>query len=116
MKYREFISLSEDEITQIVTDIFGARKVTCIKKYKETEVITCKIYMEQYGQKWVDIATLRNPFRYDDLFPISTKYDDDFYSINIRYDNLKDKDKLLKQFCIAKGIYPELIKNNQYLK
>ena len=111
MEYKKFTSLSDDEVKQIVIDIFGAKKVTCIKKYKETEIITCKIYMEKYGQKLVDIVALRDPFRYDDFFPISSKYDDNFYSID-----LKDKDKLLKQFCIAKGIYPEWFKNNPYLK
>ena len=41
MGKREFVSLTDDEVKQIVKDIFSAEKVTCIKRYKRDGEIHC---------------------------------------------------------------------------
>ena len=113
MEYREFLSLTNDEVKQIVTDIFAPKKVTNIKRSKKWDEITCKIYTEwestdDDGKKVVELIpdelTLRDPFRYkQNALPVQFQ--------------LKTSDYIqLKQFCIAKGILPDWVKNNPYKK
>lgn len=104
MEYREFLSLTNDEVKQIVTDIFAAKKVTNIKRSKKWDEITCKIYTEwkttdDTGKEVADLIydelTLRDPFKYGE----------------------KSSDYIkLKQFCVSKGIYPEWYRNNPYMQ
>lgn len=109
MKYREFLSLTDDEIRQIVTDIFHPKKITCIKRNKTLQEITCKIYTEwgdPNDEKGVitiaDTLTLSDPF--SDLEPILVDF------------SIQSEDKeRYKQFCFAKGITPWL-KDNPYLE
>lgn len=37
MKYREFLDLTDDEIKQIITDIFHPVKIENIERYKKME-------------------------------------------------------------------------------
>ena len=106
-KYREFLSLTDDEIRQIVTDLFSPKKITCIKHLKRFNEITCKIYTEWEGDPGedpyllCDELTLREPFSWT---PISVDF-----SLNA-----EDVAKY-KKFCLAKGICPWL-KDNPYLE
>lgn len=112
----DFLELTNDEIRQIVNDIFQPKKISCIKKSKEWDEITCKIYtkwesVDDSGKIVVDLIgdtiTLRNPFNYGK----------DAIEADFRI-NKDDYDKL-KQFCYAKGIYGESIEwlvNNPYMK
>lgn len=108
---REFLSLTNEEIKQIVTDMFSPKKITCIKKSKKYDEITCNIYTEwgtdddDGGVLCVcDELTLRNPF----------VYNEDSISVDFQ---VKGSDYTsLKQFCFAKGIVPDWIKNNPYME
>lgn len=42
MHYREFLDLTDDEIKQIVTDIFAPVKIENIKRYKKWNYIAVK--------------------------------------------------------------------------
>lgn len=113
MEYREFLSLTNDEVKQIVTDIFDAKKVTNIKRSKKWDEITCKIYTEwettdDDGNKIPELIpdelTIRDPFKYNEG------------ALNVNF-QLKSSDYIkLKQFCIAKGILPDWVKDNPYMK
>ena len=113
MEYREFLSLTDDEVKQIVTDIFSAKKVKNIKRSKKWDEITCKIYTEwettdDDGKEVVELIpdelTLCDPF----------KYGEDALQVQFQ---LNSSDYIqLKQFCIAKGILPDWVKNNPYIK
>ena len=111
---RKFLDLSEDEIKQIVTDIFSPKKITCIKKSKKWDEITCKIYTEwettdddgnEISEIIPDEITLMNPFDYgEDAIQAEFQLNGNDY-------------KKLKQFCFAKGIYGasiEWLLNNPY--
>lgn len=112
---RKFISLTDDEVKQIIKDIFSAKKVTCIKRYKKDDEIHCKIYtdwetFDDNGKKIEetipDDVILKNPFDYGS------------YSIEIPFDATDDDITKLKQFCFAKGIYGKSIEwliNNPYM-
>ena len=112
--FRKFTDLSKDEIKQIVTDIFHPKKITNIETHKRDEKITCTIYTEWEGYDDTgnletdlisDVLTLRNPFEYGDN------------AIHVDFSVGYDDYLKLKQFCFAKGIFPEdWIKYNPYLQ
>ena len=73
MEYRDFLSLTNDEVKQIATNIFAAKKVTNIKRSKKRDEIACKIYTEwefsdDDGKKVVELIpdelTMCDPFKY----------------------------------------------------
>ncbi len=107
MKQRNFIDLTDDEIREIVTDIFAPKKITCIKRSKKWDEITCKIYIEwettdDDGNKIPELIpdelTLMNPFDYGkDAIQVQFPVNGEDYT-------------KLKQFCFAKGIYGVSIK------
>lgn len=115
-KQRKFISLTDDEVKQIVKDIFYTEKVTCIKRYKRDDEIHCKIYtnwetFDDDGKKIKetipDDVVLKNPFNYG------------IYSIQVPFATVDTDYDKLKQFCFAKGIYGKSIEwlvNNPYIK
>ncbi len=113
MKYREFLSLTNDEIKQIVTDIFATKKVTNIRRSKKWDEITCTIHTEwestdDDGKEVVklipDELTLCDPFRYGKD------------ALHVQF-QLRMSDYIkLKQFCVAKGILPDWVKDNPYMK
>ena len=115
MKQRKFIDLTDDEIREIVTDIFAPKKITCIKRSKKYDEITCKIYTEwettdDDGNKIPELIpdelTLMNPFDYGES------------AIQVQFQVDREDYTKLKQFCFAKGIYGVSIKwqmNNPYL-
>lgn len=113
MEYREFLSLTDEEVKQIVTDIFAAKKVMNIKRSKKWDEITCKIYTEwettdDDGKEVIELIpdelTMCDPF----------KYNEEALHVNFQ---LKSSDYIqLKQFCIAKGILPDWVKDNPYMK
>ena len=40
MEYRDFLSLTDVEVKQLVNDMFEPKKVTCIKRSKKWDEIT----------------------------------------------------------------------------
>ena len=110
---RDFMSLTDDEIRQVVNDIFQPKKITCIRRHKRDDEITCKIYTEWEGDKDIgeddfviaDELTLMDPFTYGvDAIHIDMSVGPEDY-------------RILKQFCFAKGIRPTwIIDDNPYLK
>lgn len=114
----KLIDLTNDEIKQILQDIFQPKKITCIKRNKKYDEIYCKMYTEwksinDNGEEEINLIaddiTLRNPFNND-------KYDSfGITDFEITYNDYKK----LKQFCYAKGIYGHSIDflfDNPYLK
>ena len=113
---REFLSLTNDEIKQIVTDMFSPKRITNIKKSKKYDEITCTIYTEwesfdDDGNKIVetipDEIELQNPFDYGEN------------AIWAQFQLTRDDYNKLKQFCFAKGIYGKSIEwmlDNPYIE
>ena len=113
---RTFLSLTDEEIRQIVTDIFNAKKVTCIKRSKMYDEISCKIYTEWEStdddgntvtELCDDILTLRNPFNYGEG------------ALCVDFPLRRDDYDRLRSFCYAKGIYGiqiEWLINNPYME
>ena len=113
---RSFLSLTDAEVREIVTDIFAPKKISCIKRSKKWDEITCKIYTEwestdDDGNRVVDLCddelTLRNPFDYEED------------AIHVQFQLVRSDYEKLKQFCFAKGIYGasiEWLLNNPYAK
>lgn len=104
--------LTDEDIRRIVTDIFWPKRITCIRRHKREDYISCNIYTEfsstnENGNKETttccDEIELRNPFEYGDDairsgdFPLQWQ---DYI--------------MLKQFCFAHGIVPGWIRNNPY--
>ncbi len=111
MEYRNFLTLTDEEIKRLMTDMFDAKKVTCVKRSIRWDEITCKVYTEWEGDKdageddfvVVDEITLKDPFVYESQAILGG-------SMPIKACDFT----LLKQFCVSKGIYPEWYKNNPY--
>lgn len=113
---RNFLDLTDDEVKQIVTDMFDPKKITCINRHKRDDMITCKIYTEwettdddgnTITETIPDEITLRNPFDYDED------------AINADFQIHCSDYTQLKQFCFAKGIYGaalDWLLNNPYTK
>lgn len=105
---------TNEEIVRIVTDIFQPKKVTCIKRHKREDYISCNVYTEWQSSNddgTIDTVTccdeieLRNPFVYGSN------------AIHGGDIPLRERDNiLLKQFCFAHGIMPDWIENNPYTK
>jgi len=99
---KTFLDLTNEEVKQIVTDIFSCERVTNIKRDRKYDEITCNIYTEWHstndkGEDEYDVVcdelTLKNPFDYGE--------DAIHVDFSVRWDDYKQ----LKQFCFAKGIY-----------
>ena len=110
-EYREFMTLTDGEIRQIVTDIFQPKKLTCIERHKKDGYISCKIYSSWTSKNddgtddtvtIADVVELREPFVNGSR---AIKADFAVYA----NDYVK-----LKKFCLAKGIC-EYLKDNPYL-
>ncbi len=111
---RKFLDLTDDEIRQVVNDIFSPKKITCIKKSKKWDEITCKIYTEwettdddgnKVDELIPDEITLKNPFDYGEE------------AIHADFQVNREDYCTLKQFCFAKGIFGyqiDWLLNNPY--
>ena len=110
MLYRPFTTMTKEEVSRIMADIFEPEKITNIQIHTRNDLITCRLYFRvpdkskqskkkaAYKQVYDDI-TLRNPF----LFGMNS------IQSNIP---LRDNDFVLyKQFCVAKGMIPWLYEN-----
>lgn len=98
--------MTDDEVRQIVNEIFSPKKITCIQRHKREESITYKIYTDwNDGEKEYTVAdelTLFNPLNNSNSIQVAM--------------SLKREDfTKFKQFCAAKGMIPWL-KNNPYLQ
>lgn len=112
MEYREFATLTDDEVRQLAKEIFNPKKITCIKRNKKRQEIIFKSYSEwkttddDGNIEVLDIADeiiIRNPFDYMDSIEAPFTLDRDDY--------IK-----LKQFCFAKGVIPWWQKENPYMQ
>ncbi len=108
MEYKNFLDLTDDDVRQIVTDIFAPEKITCVKRSKERNEFSCKIYttwgFESGDRVIADEVILRNPF---------TEGTD---AIEVDFEVEEDDYEKLMQFCVSRGIYPDWFKNNPYMK
>lgn len=101
MKYRDFMSLTDDEIKFIVNDIFQPKSIGAIERIEEWEEIEVAIVTEwgndEFGVEEIeDIIGLRENIIYSDF--------------EILYEDLFK----WRQFLLAKGCN-ELLKDNRYL-
>ena len=112
-KKKSICDVTDYEIKQIVDDMFKTEKITCIRRHKRDDYVTCNIYY-----KWTcqddghddstiscDEIELRDP----DIAGWEAVYSSGYPTDSSDVD-------LLQQFCIAKGIIPEWLRNNPYLK
>jgi len=107
MKFRDFISLTDDEIKFIVHEIFNAEKIENINRDEEWKEIACDITTGGWedGDEMfsvTDTLTLKMPT----LTNCGIQVD---FSINA------DDIKKWRQFCLAKGCN-DLLKENPYLE
>lgn len=113
---KSFLDLTDEEIRQVVKDIFSPKKITCIKRHKKWDEITCNISMEwtttddngkEVTYVHCDELTLMNPFDHGED------------AIQIPFQVTAGDYNILKSFCYAKGVYGVSIKwltDNPYLK
>lgn len=107
MKFREFLSLTDEEIEFIVHDIFNTEKIENIRRDEEWKEITCDITTEGWNDgeegnfSVTDELTLKMPT---------------LTNCGIQIDFSIDGDDMRKwrQFCLAKGCN-DYLKDNQYL-
>ena len=104
--------LTDEDIRRIVTDIFGPKRITGIRRHKREDYISCNIYTEwsstdENGEVETttcrDEIELRNPFEYGDDAIRSGDFP-------LRWQDYT----MLKQFCFAHGIIPGWVRNNPY--
>lgn len=93
------LDLTNDEVSRIITDLFHPKKITCIKKYKREQSISCKVYTRWFSEDengkedsviCCDEVILTNPFTDAGL---------DAGEIPLRSDDFVK----YKQFCFAHG-------------
>lgn len=107
MLYREFLSLSDEEITSIVNDIFHPKRIENIDRDTELNEITCDITTIWKGDEGeddfevTDELTLRLP-------------ECNAHSLSVDFSVNKDDIIKWKKFLLAKGCCC-LLKDNQYI-
>jgi hypothetical protein len=96
---KRLVDLTVDEVKQILTDIFNAKKVSDVIFDSDNDEITCNIYTEWGDDAEVicDEITVRNPFNYSD------------YVFVVNFPTNDDDVRKLRQFCYAKGVGGEMI-------
>ena len=107
MKYRDFLTLTDDEIRFIVQEIFDPVKIENIQRDAECREIVCDITTDG----WSDGET--------ESFPIMDELilrEPSAMSCGICVDFSIDasEKKKWRQFCIAKGCHPDF-KDNPFL-
>ena len=106
MQHRTFLSLTNEEIKQILTDIFMPSVIADIERDAEKEEIHCRVFLEWTTKdnyhSGIEKVILRDPFLRSGE-AIQTEYPIDEQDIF-----------LYEKFCMAKGINPWL-EDNPYL-
>lgn len=105
-KYREFMSLTNDEIKVIINDMFKPVKIGKITKDKHCEEIRVEIVTKWYSKN--DKGETEEELITDEI----TLFE---YDIVADFEIFENDIKLYKQYLFAKGIN-ELYKDNPYLK
>jgi len=103
MTTRKLTSLTDDEIREIVNALFRPKKITCIKRWKKADEITCKIYTEWDPEDPVvmcDELVMENPFASGCALHVDFSLSGEDYR---RY----------RQMCIEKGVLPTWLENSQ---
>ncbi|WP_281740651.1 hypothetical protein [Holdemanella biformis] len=103
MQYREFLDLTDDEIKQIVTDIFAPVKIENIKRYKKWNSFTVDITTDGWGDGEGGTMEITDN--------IELTMDD----ISVDFHVEPEDEWKWKQFLLAKGCN-ELLKDNPYLE
>lgn len=115
MKYRPITDLSDNEVKQIVTEIFEPKKISKIIRRKRAKEIEVSIktdwsFYDDDGKEKIyedtEYVTLKDPFCVDG----GIETDKNTYD----FDSGKHS-FLFKQFCLAKGVC-YFLKNNPYLE
>ena len=103
MKYREFLDLTDDEIKQIVTDIFHPVKIENIERHKKWNNFTVDITTDGWRTREGDTMEITDN--------ITLTINDIFVDFHVEP---KDEWKW-QQFLLAKGCN-QLLKDNPYLE
>ena len=105
MEYRRFLDLTDDEIKEVITDIFRPTKIGYIEKNKKWNEIEVEIVTEwevdegEDPTEITDIITLRHTSDWCDGFPVENN---DYWKwieflcykgINPYYEALKEKEE-----------------------
>ena len=108
MKYRDFLTLTDEEIEFAVKDIFRAEKVENIERDEEWDEITCDITTGG----WSDGET--EDFSITDTLTLKEPTLDDC-GLSVDFSIGADEKRKWRQFCLARGcnIY---LKDNPYLE
>lgn len=103
MQYREFLSLTDNEIRFILTDIFDPVKIENIEKDPDFDVITAEITTGGWdaGEN-------------DDVFEITDVIELTVNNINVDFGITDNDMHKYRQFLLAKGCN-KLLKDNPYL-
>lgn len=109
---KKFTDLTDDEARQIITDIFQPKKITCLRRHKKDDTFTCNIHSEYEGDEEDD----GKPFTVCDELEIDNPWTLGLNAIDVDFGLCTGDYTLLKQFCIAKGIIPDWISDNPYMK
>jgi hypothetical protein len=107
MEYREFLSLTDYEIKQIVNDIFNPVKIENINRNSEYNEITCDITTGG----WDDGES--SDFEVTDTLELKMPTVNNC-GLSIDFSLNKDDIRKWKQFLLAKGCN-ELLRDNPYL-
>lgn len=107
LKYKNITELTDDEIREIVTDLFSPIKITAIRRNKKQSYISCSIYTEWECDEGTTV--IRDSLILSDPFEYSTSIMVDGISVH-----KEDYDKF-KRFCLAKGVCIYL-KDNEYIR
>lgn len=102
LKYREFLSLTDEEVKSILTDIFNPVKIENIQRDKTVNEITATITTGG----WDDGIT--HDFEVEDDITMTA------FNIYAPFLVSDDDTLLYRQFLLAKGC-DERLKNNPYL-
>ena len=103
MQYREFLDLTDDEIRQIVTDIFAPVKIENIKRHKQWKMFTVDITTDKWGNGEGGTMEITDN--------LELTMDD----ITVDFHVKPEDEWKWRQFLLAKGCNT-LLKDNPYLE
>ena len=107
MNYREFLSLTDEEIEFIVRDIFDTVNIENIERDPIDNTITCDITTDGWSVGENEDFVITDTLTLSEPTPLDPGIDVDF---SLDQNHIKK----WRQFCIAKGCNPYL-KDNSYL-
>lgn len=109
----DICSLTDDEVRQIVTDMFNPARITNIRRHKREGYVSCTMYSkwtsyDENGKE--DTVTCKDDVEIHDPFEYYARPITCSEGFPVRAEDIIK----LKQFCFSKGLMPEWMRNNPY--